>query len=455
MKNLRIELKRELLKNYDKKINPVKYFRAQSYQKEFFDSLKRNKNVFGGNRSGKTECGAAHLIDLCLNNPSFDTWAATWADLSVPVQQKKIYNLLPKNKLIRYAKWTEQRGFANRIILFDNNSIMRFKTYDQGRESFQGTDKDAIWLDEEPKEEIVNECMARLIDRNGLLIRTMTPLNGITYTYDKVVLNETNDPEVDYWFWDSSMNEYVDQDALTRIIGNYAEKEAKVRKKGHFLNLTTGVAYYAFGEHNVISEFDFDFDRMSTVKGEFQYMPTRPLEISCDFNVDLMSWGIAQEHQGKDYQFDFVELERHANTQLMCQTLKNKYAHHSGSYIFYGDISGNQRHPEASRTNWAIIRDEFPNAEIYYQNIANIKDRVDSTNARFKNALGEINAFITYNCKRHTKDFRRVTWEHLLNKGHKDVKSELLTHASDGETYKFHWKYNLKGKPKTTIGHYA
>ena len=70
--------------------------------------------MFGGNRSGKTINGAALVINLCRNNPGFDAWGATWADMLVPVIQKTYYDLLPKNSEIKYAKWTEQRGFSNR-----------------------------------------------------------------------------------------------------------------------------------------------------------------------------------------------------------------------------------------------------------------------------------------------------------------------------------------------------
>lgn len=441
----RIEVKRQILKDYLAKTNPMALFAPQEYQVPFWACDKKNVNVLGGNRSGKTELGAAALVDRCLSNPNYDTWAATWADLSIPIQQTKINRLLPKNKLVKYAKFTEQRGFANRIIIFENGSIIRFKTYDQGRESFQGAAKDLIWLDEEPPQSIVSECNARLIDRNGVLMRTMTPLNGITYTYDEVIINEKNDPEIIYWFWDSSMNKYTDQQALERVINSYAEKEAEVRKTGHFLNLTTGVAYYAFGEDNILDEFDFG--SMRTLDNEFRYMENRPLEVSCDFNVDLMSWSIGQEYQTCDIDFDYIELERHANTELMCQTLKNKYPFHQGGFIFYGDIAGNQRHPEAARTNWAIIKDEFPNAQIHYQNIRNIKDRIDATNARIKNKRGDVRAFVTRNCKRLLKDLRRVTWEHLLNKN-KD-KEELLTHSSDGYSYKMFWKYPLTGNTES------
>ena len=423
-------------KQIRKEQNPLKYFEPIDHpelqQLQFLRSNKKNEAIFGGNRSSKTLSGTIKVIKKCIDEPGTDAWAATWADMSVAVQQKEYYRWLPKDKsIIKYANFSEQRGFSNRVIMFQNKSVIRFKTYDQGRESFQGANKDIIHLDEEPPQEIVSECMARLIDRNGIMLRTMTPLNGITYTYDDVVLNEQNDPEVVYWFFNSDFNPHIDHDAQERIINSYAPKEAEVRKTGHFINLTTGQAYYTFGEENIIDSFE--------------YMNYRPLEISCDFNVELMCWSIGQEHQGKDYEFDYVELEGQANTELLCQMLKNKYPNHQAGWIFYGDISGNQRRPETSRTNWAIIKENFPYAQIYYQTIRNIKDRVDSTNARLMDAKGNRSLFLTKDCKRAAKDFRQVTWEMLLNK----AKAKNLTHISDGISYKCFWKFPLTGKMKS------
>jgi len=410
---------------------PSDYFvpldHPQLDQRAFFESKKKNKGVFGGNRSGKTISGAVYVIQKCLDNPGFDCWGATWADLSVAIQQTEYYKMLPKDKSVKYAKFTAQRGFSNRIILFENGSQIRFKTYDQGRESFQGASKDIIHLDEEPDQDIVSECKARLIDRNGEMIRTMTPLRGVTYTADEFLENEIGDPEVEFWYWDNRFNEHIDQKNLKRIIGGFAKKEQEVRQQGHFLNLTTGNAYYPFSEENIIDSFT--------------YMNGQPLEVDCDFNVDLMCWNIAQERQGKDYVFDFVEIENQANTEQLCLALKKKYQNHRGGITFYGDITGNKRDPAASRTNWAIVKQHFPNAKICYQAIKNVKDRVDSFNGRIRNAKG-IHWYVTKNCRRLIKDMRQVTWEHLMSKS----KAGKLTHASDGETYKMFWKHPLTGR---------
>lgn len=60
------------------------------------------------------------------------------------------------------------------------SSVITLKSYDQRRESFQGTEQDVIWLDEEPPEDIYTECLMRTMTTNGIIICTFTPLMGIS-----------------------------------------------------------------------------------------------------------------------------------------------------------------------------------------------------------------------------------------------------------------------------------
>jgi phage terminase large subunit-like protein len=59
-------------------------------------------------------------------------------------------------------------------------SILGFKSFDQGRKKFQGTAKHLCWLDEEPPQDVHEECMMRLMTTNGLMLVTYTPLEGMT-----------------------------------------------------------------------------------------------------------------------------------------------------------------------------------------------------------------------------------------------------------------------------------
>lgn len=64
-------------------------------------------------------------------------------------------------------------------------SDIGLKSYDQGQESFYGTRKDLIWLDEECERAIYTECLMRTMAtipgmQNGLMLFTFTPLMGLT-----------------------------------------------------------------------------------------------------------------------------------------------------------------------------------------------------------------------------------------------------------------------------------
>jgi phage terminase large subunit-like protein len=61
-------------------------------------------------------------------------------------------------------------------------SSLAFKSYDQGRESFQAADVDLLWLDEEPPLNIYTEAVTRTMTTLGLVMLTFTPLLGLSET---------------------------------------------------------------------------------------------------------------------------------------------------------------------------------------------------------------------------------------------------------------------------------
>ena len=59
-------------------------------------------------------------------------------------------------------------------------SVLGFKSYDQKRQSFQGTAKHVVWLDEECPMDVYSECLLRTLTTQGLVICTFTPLLGLS-----------------------------------------------------------------------------------------------------------------------------------------------------------------------------------------------------------------------------------------------------------------------------------
>ncbi len=59
-------------------------------------------------------------------------------------------------------------------------SLLQFKSYEQGRTAFEGTEQDVIWLDEEPSLAVYTECTVRTMTTAGLVYVTFTPLQGMS-----------------------------------------------------------------------------------------------------------------------------------------------------------------------------------------------------------------------------------------------------------------------------------
>ena len=64
-------------------------------------------------------------------------------------------------------------------------STIKFKSYEQGRKTFQGARVTGIWLDEEPEDTgIYSESYLRTASTHGFMLMTFTPLFGQTKTVD-------------------------------------------------------------------------------------------------------------------------------------------------------------------------------------------------------------------------------------------------------------------------------
>jgi phage terminase large subunit-like protein len=156
------------------------------------------------NRVGKTEGGGGYEVVCHLTgryphwwrgrrfDRHVDAWAAGDTKETVrDILQRKLLGagtdigtgLIPGDDIVRVV-WRPNGGGAADYVLVKHvsggTSRLGFKSYDQGREAFQGTEKDVVWLDEESSPGIRSECALRLMTRNGLLIETFTPLKGLT-----------------------------------------------------------------------------------------------------------------------------------------------------------------------------------------------------------------------------------------------------------------------------------
>ncbi|MBQ8430492.1 MAG: terminase family protein, partial [Clostridia bacterium] len=268
-----------------KQKNKILYYntgdKIHKKQLAFHKCLKKNRWVFGGNRSGKTECGAVEVVYFARGiHPYRKITKATsgWVvSLSSQVQrdvaQAKIMNYLNPDWIVDIVMTSGRKDNAlNGVIdyiliknVFGTVSKIGFKSCDQGREKFQGTSLDYIWFDEEPPEDVYTECKMRVMDNNGDIFATMTPLKGLTFVYNEIYLNQHNNPNIWHIFMQWDDNPYISEEAKNLMKATMSEQELKSRQFGEFQDFG-GRVYIEFDETvNVIEPFDVPIDWQDTI----------------------------------------------------------------------------------------------------------------------------------------------------------------------------------------------
>ncbi len=251
-------------------------------QLAFHKCKKRNRWVFGGNRSGKTECGAVESVYMARgvhpyreNRENVCGWVVS---LSTQVQrdvaQKKILRYLRKDwiedvVMLSGRKDSPENGIIDFIRVknvFGGTSTIGFKSCDQGREKFQGASLDFVWFDEEPPADIYYECRMRVLDRKGDIFGTMTPLKGLTFVHKEIYLNAKNDTEVWYEFMEWGDNPYLDKAEALALENSMDETTLQARKYGRFVSDRAGLVYPEFDENvHVIDPFPLPKEWQDTI----------------------------------------------------------------------------------------------------------------------------------------------------------------------------------------------
>ncbi|NTV06731.1 MAG: hypothetical protein HGA59_09550 [Chlorobiaceae bacterium] len=238
-----------------------------------------------GNRVGKTEGGGGYEVVLHLTGDYPDWWpgyrfdhpTSWWAagDTRETVRdiiQRKLLGadgehgtgLIPKSSLGAVKMRPNGNGSVDTVRVRHKSggwSELGFKSYEQGRVSFQGTEKHGIWLDEESDEGIRSECIMRLMTTQGLLIETFTPLKGITlivkgympdgYKDDRVVV--TGDRALVMAGWDDAP--HLSETDKARMMAECETHLLDARSKG-IPSIGSGAIYPVPETLIVVDDFD-------------------------------------------------------------------------------------------------------------------------------------------------------------------------------------------------------
>lgn len=387
-------------------------------QLEFHKSTKRNRWVFGGNRTGKTECGAVETIWLSLgihpfkkNKDSTECWVVSLSNrVQKEVAQAKILKYLPKSQIKEIImsegkKGSPETGTIECLIVQNVSgklSKIWFKSCEEGREKFQGASLDFVWFDEEPPEDIYNECKMRVLDKCGEIFGTMTPLKGLTFIYNEIYLNEKQDDEVFYIFISWEDNPFLNKKEIERLTKSLPESEIENRKYGRFTGIDQGLIYYEFDINvNVINPFTVPEDWQDTLSID----PGLSNPLSCHW--------YARDYDGNVYviaeHFDSNKtIEYHASKIKEISDLLNWKRNSNGMIESLIDSAANQKTLAATKSVTELFYD---NGILANPNVnKDVLSGISKVKSYLKNIDGETKLFIFSNCKNLIQEMKTYRW---------------------------------------------
>ena len=441
----------KILKKRHEKINLEKYNTGEIIHKkqmQFHKNTKRNRWVFGGNRSGKTECGAVEAVWLARgihpfkeNKKNVSGWVVSLShQVQRDVAQSKILFYLDPDWIIEIVmiegrKSSADNGIIDYILIkniFGGQSKIAFKSCDQGREKFQGTSLDFVWFDEEPPKDIYKECRMRVMDKKGEIFGTMTPLKGLTWVYTDIYLNENTDSEVWSVFMEWADNPFLNKEEISLLTSTLSQEELQSRRYGKFAS-GGGQVYQEFDENvNVITPFDVPtewYDKISIDPGLKNPLSAHWYATDFDGNIYV----IAEHYEAEK------SVEYHSNAiKKICERL-NWHKGFNGNIDVLIDSAAGQRTLNGTKSVVELFLDYGINCNTKVNK--DLFSGINKVKSYLKNSQGESRLFIFKNCVNLIREIKGYFW------GNDDAPQKKDDHSLDELRYYVMSKQNL-GSPK-------
>src|SRR4030095_7124093 len=164
--------------------------------------------VLGGNRASKTRKAARYLVKILIDAPERRAWGLQSIEaVSRSDQQPHVFDYIPpewrptsgKLKHGRNTKivYTRSGGFTENTFVLPNSSQCWFKFYGASVKTLESAELDFAWADELITPDWLEAIRFRLINRNGILLITFTPVEGYSSTVKEYLDGARTVSEID------------------------------------------------------------------------------------------------------------------------------------------------------------------------------------------------------------------------------------------------------------------
>jgi phage terminase large subunit-like protein len=235
--------------------NALQHYKPYIKQLDFHiaGATYRERLLMAGNQLGKTLAGGFEVAmhasgrypawwqGRCFDRPT-NSWVAGITGETVRDTVQRILvgregaqgtGAIPKDALAELVPARGVPGLLDTIRVrhvAGGVSTIGLKSYEKGREKFQGETLDFCWLDEEPDISIYTEVLTRTNVGGGPIFMTFTPLYGVSAVVSRFLHEKSPDRCI------TSMTiedvEHFSADERRRIIASYPKHEVEARTLG-------------------------------------------------------------------------------------------------------------------------------------------------------------------------------------------------------------------------------
>jgi phage terminase large subunit-like protein len=408
----------------------------------------------GGNQSGKTTSATVDDIIQAIDADAVPDHLKRFKKHSPPFRCRigaqgreeiedfifeKLREWLPMDQLVG-GTWKTAYDKQHHVLHFKNKSYFQFKTYQQDGQQWGGSTLDRVHCDEEPGLVHLKESRIRVMRREGQVLFSMTPVEGLSHMYDvfedAIEIAEHDDSGSAITtteagitralvYSDMDDNPWLTEASKAQALEGLSEEERRARKQGRFVAMS-GLVYGRFDRETHVIE---PIDRL-------------PQNVNVVVSIDpgfrhaaAIQWHYI-DPQDNMVMFEELHLKEHT-IKMQCEQIHMVNAAYNCEPMYYViDTSAMDRSNVTGRSDQSEYADNgivtIPAQKKVTAGINRCRERLDSRGFH-----------VTSNCINFLKEIRQYRWK-KPPKTESEGKAEPVKsndHQMDA------WRYAVMSRP--------
>lgn len=396
------------ISEFDPRVIPYQYRVIRDVRKRFDYSLGVHECLLSGSVGSAKSILMAHIfVTHCLNweRARVGIGRRSMPDLKSTLLAKILEHM--ENDLVEGEDY-EHNETKGEITFSNGSQIISRSWSDKRYKRFRSLELSAAGIEELTEN---NDEDKQAYDELKMRV------GRLSHVKENIMISATNPDAPSHWahkyFIESTLptrhvyysvttdNPFLPKWYVDQLLTDLDPKMAQRMIYGRWIEISGEVIYYSY-------------NREVNFKNEpYQVKSGYPIHMSFDFNIaenKPMSAVFFQYIEGTFHFFDECIVHGARTESLMDEAAGRGLFEHKNLFIINGDATGRARSPASKSTNYDVIREFLANftredrTQVQFDiqvPKANppIRKRHNTVNAQFKNARGEVHAFVYEKCK--------------------------------------------------------